>query len=1118
MSVQKYLDENKGKYRKNIDFIETPSLSNEEFPDIFELFNIQDIKVELNEILQLLATITEYHHQYSDFYTKIEQIIIKLKESIKKSFTNREIFNIFKRNKKLILFLIKEEIITIDQNIALIMTSEKYSKLNYPLYFYPELKDISNQSFKKGNSEFDQIELLFSNNPKLFERFRQRGENESLLCETIRYDLLDDFKPYYEEKRKLGLVNQSVFEAHPLLQNKRSTYLEYSAFYGSIKIFKYLISEEVEIPPSIWKYAIHSPNRQIIEILEQNHIWPAKEEYNELLKEIVKCHHNDLLDHFNQNYLQSNLAENIDLFSYAIKYHNYDHFPSEFNNDLIFYNLCKYNYVDLVERVINEVSYDCKIDKIKKMKNDNESIEKERTPLYIAAEKGNNDIVNLLLSQEKIEVNRKLTTKYHYFYKDEIREKSAIHIALEKRNFDTVQILLNSNKIEINQKLNYSFIKHSKSCTQNQEKTLLYLAIEKENEEIVQSILSHENVDVNIDFIHDEIGSSANYHLKKSPLYLAVEKNLNKIACLLISNKNTNVNSETTESSEMGTSNTAMNETALHLASLNNNVEVAASLLEREDIDINAKKVMNCNMLSKIEKKQLTALQIASIKGNDEIASLLLNNDKTEVNYIAEIVTSEFSRNGLRNLFATERILVSVQKKTALHFAVENRHLNVVDHLLKRDDIDVNIRSIFSYDSKHEFNQMKNEEEEAVEGEIDNEKSALCIAIENKDFDIVKSLLESSKIKINSLSTNKFKGNFKDKKTKENELVKFTDLHVSAAKGTPEIVELMISQKGIKINSKFVSKSDTMTNESEQANKGKEREINKTALHIAFENNNSDIVKILLRNENIDINSILLTKYKFIEVLNERKKTIELSPLFMAIQKGMLDIAELLLERDGIDINLRCKTSEDDIKTALSEAVFKDNMEIVKLLLDKDNLKINDYVTINFTDYSEEDEEKRKKSRESTSLHVAVRKENLEMVNLLLSRDDIDVNIPEKTFVLLETVVNALYTSKSNKLISEKPALAVALEVKNSDIAQLLLEQPEININAKSLQYNPSSDEVVSETPIIHTALSTLNLDVFEILIQNSGLDLEATDEEGNTIVQLYEKNQEMIKNAKNHQ
>ncbi len=76
------------------------------------------------------------------FISKIKKIIAFLKNEIKQTFSNIEIFNIFKNSKIILLFLIKENIITIDETIAeIMMKKEKYKQMKYPEYFYNESRN-----------------------------------------------------------------------------------------------------------------------------------------------------------------------------------------------------------------------------------------------------------------------------------------------------------------------------------------------------------------------------------------------------------------------------------------------------------------------------------------------------------------------------------------------------------------------------------------------------------------------------------------------------------------------------------------------------------------------------------------------------------------------------------------------------------------------------------------------------------------------------------------------------------------------------------------------------------------------------------------------------------------
>lgn len=115
--------------------------------------------------------------------------------------------------------------------------------------------------------------------------------------------------------------------------------------------------------------------------------------------------------------------------------------------------------------------------------------------------------------------------------------------------------------------------------------------------------------------------------------------------------------------------------------------------------------------------------------------------------------------------------------------------------------------------------------------------------------------------------------------------------------------------------------------------------------------------------------------------------------MYLTIEKENIEIVKLLLNNDKIDININNREIEAHNsvtatirkiamlkeKTALFLAVEKENIEIIKLLLNKENLLINEYNGEWFL----------------TALHLAAQKSNIEIVKLLLSRKDINKNIKQ---------------------------------------------------------------------------------------------------------------------------
>lgn len=164
---------------------------------------------------------------------------------------------------------------------------------------------------------------------------------------------------------------------------------------------------------------------------------------------------------------------------------------------------------------------------------------------------------------------------------------------------------------------------------------------------------------------------------------------------------------------------------------------------------------------------------------------------------------------------------------------------------------------------------------------------------------------------------------------------------------------------------------------------------------------NIEIIKLLLANENIDVNK----KSKIILTFDLEEKTqlsedikIEIPPIYLATQKENYEIIKLLLMNDKIDPNMRYehtlfgtdaadRWAKCNKKTSLHFAIEKGNIELINLLLTNEKIDVNrrsktgDCVTNGDGEWIDE-----------TPLNNAVQNNNIEIVKLLLMNDKIDVN------------------------------------------------------------------------------------------------------------------------------
>ena len=102
-------------------------------------------------------------------------------------------------------------------------------------------------------------------------------------------------------------------------------------FYGSLKIIKYLYENNVKLDRSLWLYAIHSRNFEIIQFLEEKSVEKEDKTYKECIIESIKCHHNDMIRFIQNKYLKSG-SGHLDnkIFIQSLEFYNFDFLPFDY--------------------------------------------------------------------------------------------------------------------------------------------------------------------------------------------------------------------------------------------------------------------------------------------------------------------------------------------------------------------------------------------------------------------------------------------------------------------------------------------------------------------------------------------------------------------------------------------------------------------------------------------------------------------------------------------------------------------------------------------------------------------------------------------------------------------
>ena len=828
--IEKYLEKNRNIQAKLLDFLDNED-NFQVLNQLFEETKLRDNQHELRLFLNFLLKIANNYHLNPNFFTKIEEILRYFKDDIKQ-YTNLEIIDIFVSSKRILLFLIEEEVITVDEYFVKTITKEKYAKKKYPLYFLPEVKPFMNERwFPKYDPNEYRLRFniwtkeLMKELPENFYELRKKGENESFLCQLIREDLLVDFISH-TSRTNISVntkIKPSIYETNSFLIQKENesengiTLIEYAAFFGSIQIFNYLRMREVKLTSSLWLFVIHGRNSELIHLLEENLIEPilpiskhskkVEKSYEKCFFESIKCHHNDVANYFLNNYLQiedENLNETL---IQSLKYYNFFFIKKENINESSFCHLCHYDYFLLVDYLLKSVDVD-----VNQYYKDNYE---SRTALFMAIEKGNIEIIKLLLNNDKLDINV-INEFYNGTY---FVDETVLHVAIEKENIEIIKLLLNNDKLDVNtfrSEVNY-----------DGEKTALFMAIEKENVEIVELLLKNDKIDVNIPYTYDVVEEMV-------PLYLAIENENVEIVKLLLNKENINVNFlnkyenekyEKYENNQIKRKAHNGLKTALFLAIEKENVEIVKFIISNELLDVNIHSVYNDFIFLEDQilggetmeynyEGNKTALFAAIEKENIEIVKLLLNYDKLDINDINQI-------SGHNGNYSKK------EHKTALFQAIENQNVEIIKLLLMNDKLDINLTI--------EIN-LKEDKDTIIE------MAPLQFAIENNRHDEVIQLLlsqeylnSSQKIDVNKRSIIAIIGD-------EIEVIEKTSLFMSIEKKKIDAIKALLNRADIDVNEKSLySLNDVLINE-------------KAALHLAVENDDLDIVKLLLEKKEIDIN------------------------------------------------------------------------------------------------------------------------------------------------------------------------------------------------------------------------------------------------------------------------
>ena len=263
----------------------------------------------------------------------------------------------------MLLFLVKEKIIIFNEEIfELIATNVKYIERKYPHYFQPEIKPFMTKEWISKQKYYyikDMIKDLKEELPEDFEENREKGENESYICQLIRDDLVKEFIVYVNQNNYPldSRIKRTIYETNYYINKEYfRSLLNYALFFGSIQIIQYLISNGIKLDLWSLKISVYSNNPELIHLIERYDTKMTKYQYETVYKKSIKCHHNEIANYIKNTYLCD--CEDSKYLFCALKNYNIHFIQPEFIQNEYFYDLCLFDYYHIVDVLVKNENFD----------------------------------------------------------------------------------------------------------------------------------------------------------------------------------------------------------------------------------------------------------------------------------------------------------------------------------------------------------------------------------------------------------------------------------------------------------------------------------------------------------------------------------------------------------------------------------------------------------------------------------------------------------------------------------------------------------------------------------------------------------------------------------------
>ncbi|OHT06312.1 hypothetical protein TRFO_25654 [Tritrichomonas foetus] len=376
-------------------------LDNSNISDFIEYSKV-NFSQSKSKVLQLLISLRSLATARPFILMFARTIIFEFHEEIVTFFASDELTKIFLGNNSLLLALFDIGAVTIDSIL-------KYSdSLNTFKFFFEQIQSNKNDYFC---SKVDQIPMLYYFCQKIkYEEHHLcqiEGNNAERIAASIRFDDLNNFQYFTRSRPFNSKIMYSIYDTNGIVSCiwKMPTFLEYAAFYGSSKVFNYLLRlyDENDLYPeeNVMEYAVAGGDREIIHQLEERNMTFTVQ----CLKNSITYFNKGIYDYIIRNSTNSEELSSYEIIFDSLSSYNIQSFMTFFtkdklflkneNNETLLHIAVKNGYYDIVEFLLNEFrDFDI-----------NAQDSYQRTPFLVSIMNENFEIMKLLFNQKSNDKN-----------------------------------------------------------------------------------------------------------------------------------------------------------------------------------------------------------------------------------------------------------------------------------------------------------------------------------------------------------------------------------------------------------------------------------------------------------------------------------------------------------------------------------------------------------------------------------------------------------------------------------------------------------------------------------------------------------------------------------------